>query len=69
MGRAPNYNSRARHRAVIACRLRDWYNVQLVQCAVDADRMLQRAEETELPTGVAALQYSFPLTTFRSGRG
>jgi hypothetical protein len=49
--------------------LRDWYNVQLVQCAVDADRMLQRAEETELPTGVAALQYSFPLTTFRSGRG
>jgi hypothetical protein len=68
MASAPDDTSRARHRAVIASRSRDWYNVQLVKCSADAEIMLQRIEQTEFPTDVAALQNSFPLTRFRSGR-
>lgn len=68
MGRAPDHISRSRHRAVIAARLRDWYNVQLVKCSEDTETMLQRVEEMEFPTDVAALENSFPLTRFRSGR-
>jgi hypothetical protein len=69
MGRAPDDIARSKHRAVIARRLRDWYNVQLVECSVDAEKMLQRVEEAEPPTSGPFLQNSFPLATFRSGRG
>jgi len=67
MERAHDAMARSRHRAVIAARLRDWYNAQLVDCSADAEAMLQRVEEMELPTDGATLQYSFPLARFRSG--
>jgi hypothetical protein len=69
MERALDHMARSRHRAVIAARLRDWYNAQLVTCSEDAETMLQRVEQMELPFELPGLQYSFPLTRFRSGRG
>jgi hypothetical protein len=68
MERPPDNIARRTHRAVIARRLRDWYNVQLLECS-DAEIMLQRVEEAGPPTSDASLQNSFPLATFRSGRG
>ena len=68
MGSAHGDVARSRHRAVIACRLRDWYNAQLVKCSEDAEIMLQHVEEMGLPSDGAALRYSFPIPGFRSGR-
>lgn len=68
MGNSSDNITRRRHRAVIMARLRTWYSAQLDECSGDAEVMLQRIEQMELPTAAEELQYSFPLTHFRSGR-
>jgi hypothetical protein len=68
MGTAHGDTARRRHRAIIAKCLRHWYKAQLVKCSADAEAMLQRVEERELPTGGEALRFSFPIAGFRTGR-
>jgi hypothetical protein len=60
--------ARVRHRAVIASYLRHWYSAQLAKCSEDAETMLQRAEQMELPIELPGLQYSFPLARYRARR-
>jgi hypothetical protein len=59
--------ARVRHRAVVASYLRHWYSAQLARCSEDAEAILQRVEEMQLPIEAAALQNYFPLAGFRSG--
>jgi hypothetical protein len=59
---------RSKHRAVIAARLRDWYNALLVRCSADAEDMLRLVEEMESASASDALRYSFPIIGYRAGR-
>src|ERR1700689_4575614 len=45
METARDYVARRRHCAVIAARLRDWYEAQVAQCSLDAEIMPQGVEE------------------------